>query len=161
MKLTIILIAALFFAISSSAQTNKIVFEKLLSPTNSVLMTNAEFRLISGDTIIFLNDVGYQKFHASDLNTNVLAALHVTAGGLELAQKELDLKNANYRVWYAKQVAAHQAALAEQKSQKLSAEQAARQMQIEWLHYQANHGRTGWDGHQFNDNQSIGNFIGN
>lgn len=80
-----------------SAQANGIVFPQLLSPTDSVLMTNAEFRLFSGDKIFFKNDSGYQSFHAADLNTNVLAALHATAAQLEMQQKNLAAANQRYK----------------------------------------------------------------
>jgi peroxiredoxin len=80
-----------------SAQTNSIIFQRLLSPADSVLMTNAEFRLFSGGKIFFKNDIGYQSFHAADLNANVLAALHVTSAQLEMQQKNLDAANQRYK----------------------------------------------------------------
>ena len=79
-----------------SAQTNSIVFPQLLSPTDLVLMTNAEFRCLSGDKIFFRNDNGYQSFRATDLNTEVLAALHITAAQLEARHKNLDAANRRY-----------------------------------------------------------------
>ena len=80
-----------------SAQTNSITFQQLLSPADSVLMTNAEFRCFSGDKIFFRNDNGYQSFHAADLNPNVLAALHITTAQLETQQKNLDAANQRYQ----------------------------------------------------------------
>jgi peroxiredoxin len=80
-----------------SAQTNSIIFPQLLSPTDSVLMTNAEFRLFSGNKIFFKNDNGYQSFHAADLNPDVMAVLHTTAAQLEAQQKNLDAANERYR----------------------------------------------------------------
>jgi hypothetical protein len=50
-KTKLALIAAVFAALVSSAQTNIIIFPQLLSPTNTVLMTNAEFRTFSGNKI--------------------------------------------------------------------------------------------------------------
>ena len=89
-----------------AAQANGIIFPQLLSPTKSVLMTNAEFRLFSGGKIFFKNDNGYQSFHAADLNTNVLAALHTTAAQLEMQQKNLDAVNQQYREQAAAALAA-------------------------------------------------------
>jgi len=89
-KTKLVLIAAMFAALVSSAQTNAIIFPQLLSPTNSVLMTNAEFRCYFGNKIFFRNDAGYQSFHPADLNTNVLATLGTTSAKLEVQQKALD-----------------------------------------------------------------------
>lgn len=79
------------------AQLNNVIFPQLLSPTDSVLMTKVEFRVFSGDKIIFRNDNGYRTFHAADLNTNVLAALHITAAQLEMQQKILDAADQRYK----------------------------------------------------------------
>jgi peroxiredoxin len=86
-----------------SPQTNSIIFPQLLSPTDSVLMTNAEFRCFSGNKIFFRNESSYQSFHATDLNTNVLVALHITAAQLETRQKNLDAANQRYREQVAAQ----------------------------------------------------------
>lgn len=99
MKTKLILIATVFAALVSSAQTNSIIFPQLLSPTNSVLMTNAEFRCYSGAKIFFMNDAGYKAFYAADLNTNVLAALHISPAQLAAQQKKLD--DAKQRNWAA------------------------------------------------------------
>ena len=90
MKRAIALFSILGLAALAGARTNDVVFPQLLSPAGSVLMTNAEFRVISGNKIFFRNDNGYQSFHAADLNSNVLAALHVTAAQLDARQKSLD-----------------------------------------------------------------------
>ncbi len=105
-----LVIVALFCALTSFAQTNSIIFPQLLSPTNSVLMTNAEFRCFSGAKIFFKNDDGYKSFTAAELNTNVLAALHVTAAGLDAKQASLERANADYarRVLIARQQQAAQ-----------------------------------------------------
>jgi peroxiredoxin len=106
MKPAIILLSILGLAVAAladtqigqpSAQTNSIMFPQLLSPTDSVLMTNAEFRSFSGDKIIFRNDNGYRTFHVADLNKDVLATLHITAAQLEALQKNLDAANQRYR----------------------------------------------------------------
>ena len=97
MKTKLILIATMFAALVSFAQTNGIIFPQLLSSTNTVLMTNAEFRSYSGSRIIFKNDEGYQSFHAPDLNTNVLNALHITAAQLDLKQQALDAASQKYK----------------------------------------------------------------
>lgn len=75
---------------TTTLSTNVIVFEQLLSSSNTVLMTNAEFRCTSGDRIFFRNDAGYQDFHAADLNSNVLGKLHLTTDQLDLQQVRLD-----------------------------------------------------------------------
>jgi exonuclease VII small subunit len=117
-KTKLVLIAAVFAALVSSAQTNSIIFPELLSPTNSVLMTNAEFRTFSGSKIFFRNDDGYKSFQAAELNTNVLAALHITAAQLESQQAALDAAKQKYK----DSVAAYQAEQARQK--KLQEQQA-------------------------------------
>lgn len=111
MKAKLILLAGLFYGLVASAQTNTIIFAQLLSPTNSVLMTNAEFRCFSGNHIIFKNDSGYQVFRAPDLSTNVLVALHISAAKLDSQQQAMTLANQRYK----EQVAA---AAAEQERQK-------------------------------------------
>jgi hypothetical protein len=79
------------------AQTNAIIFPQLLSPSNAVLMTNAEFRCINGSKIFFKNDAGYQSFACMDLSTNVLNALGTSVGKLDAQQKALDDAKANYK----------------------------------------------------------------
>jgi hypothetical protein len=70
--------------------TNLIVFERLFSCTNTILMTNAEFRCVLGDRLFFRNNNAYQGFHAYDLNNNVLTRLHLTKDQLNLQQVRLD-----------------------------------------------------------------------
>jgi hypothetical protein len=65
------------------AQTKSIIFPQLLSITNSVLMTNAEFRDVSGTRIIFLANDVYQSFEASNLNESVLSRLGLTVSQLK------------------------------------------------------------------------------
>lgn len=84
-----------------SALATGLVFPQLVSPADSVLMTNAEFRCVSGDKIFFKSGNEYQSFHATDLNTNILAALHVTTAQLEAQQKSLDAANQRYNVQVA------------------------------------------------------------
>ena len=88
----------MFAVLVASAQTNGIMFPQLLSPTNSVLMTNAEFRTFSGKKIFFRNDAGYKSFTADDLNTNVLTALGTSAAKLNVQQAALDAANHRYKV---------------------------------------------------------------
>ena len=90
MKIKLVLAFWIGLACASPAQSAAPVFPELLSPTNGVLMTNAEFRCFSGGRIIFMNGTGYRTFQAGDLNTNVLAALHTDAARLEAGQKALD-----------------------------------------------------------------------
>jgi hypothetical protein len=100
-KTKLVLIAAMFTVLVSSAQTNSIIFPQLLSPTNTVLMTNAEFRTFSGNKIFFKNDDGYKSFTAADLNTNVLAALGTSAEKLAAQQAKMDAANKKFRSDYA------------------------------------------------------------
>ena len=58
MKAIISLLGLLLVAVNGVAQTNAIAFPQLLSATNSVLMTNAEFRCFVGDKVFFKNDNG-------------------------------------------------------------------------------------------------------
>jgi len=88
-KTKLVLIAAMFAALISSAQTNSIIFPQLLSPTNSVLMTNAEFRMISVPKIYFKNDAGYRSFYPGELNSNVLTALHTSIEQIAAQQQKI------------------------------------------------------------------------
>ena len=122
MKTTWLILGVLFgLAIAPHAQTNPpaIIFSKLLSPTNSVLMTNAEFRCIAGNKLFFKNDAGYQSFHAADRNTNVLNALNTTAEKLESKQQAMNAADQKFKARTA-------ALAAEQKrAQWLQAQQQA------------------------------------
>jgi hypothetical protein len=95
-KLTVTVLA--LAALTVSGQTN-LIFPQLLSPANTVLMTNAEFRCYSGNRIFFLNDGGYRAFLAADLNSNVLVTLHTSAEILDAQQQALI--DANQREWDA------------------------------------------------------------
>jgi len=87
---------SLFLTVAASAQTNAIIFPQLLSPSGTVLMTNAEFRVIYGNKIWFLNDVGYKSFNADDLNTNVLNALGTSADELDSKKAAADAAHQKY-----------------------------------------------------------------
>jgi peroxiredoxin len=89
-----------------SAPTNSIIFPQLLSPMDSILMTNAEFRGFSGDKLIFRNDNGYRTFRAADLNADLLAALRVTTGQLDTQQKNLEAAKQRYNEQVAAALAA-------------------------------------------------------
>jgi peroxiredoxin len=104
--ITLLLILGLAFVVLADPQTDSVVFPQLLSPTDSVLMTNAEFRCFSGNKIFFRNDHGYKSFHAADLNANILATLHITAAQLEVLQKNLDAANQRYKAAAAAALAA-------------------------------------------------------
>lgn len=68
-------------AVVTYAASN-IVFPKLLSVSNTVLMTNAEFRCAAGGKVFFHNADGYRDFTAEQLSTNVLGRLGLTTAGL-------------------------------------------------------------------------------
>ena len=88
------------FVWQAGAQTNSIVFPELLSCSNTVLMTNAEFRCTSGTRVFFKNGSDYKFFDAFTLNSNVLAQIGISTNKLiadnEKIQKQklLDTKNA-------------------------------------------------------------------
>lgn len=94
MNVRIVFIVLLFAALFSSAQTNIIIFPELLSPTDSILTTNAEFRVISGARIFFKNEDGYRWFYPGQLNSNVLVALHTSIPQLAAQQQILNDKAA-------------------------------------------------------------------
>jgi len=138
-KTKLVLIAATFAALVSSAQTNNIIFQQLLSPTNSVLMTNAEFRVIAVPKIYFKNDAGYRSFYPGELNSNVLAAIGTSSKKIAAQQ--------------AAMIAAHQkyldsvaAAQAEQERQKKLAIQSAFNAQAAEIKWEQEHKSV------FNDN---------
>jgi hypothetical protein len=85
----IILMAAEF----GWSQTNTFLFPVLLSSTNSILMTNAEFRSTFGNKVIFKSDDSLKGFAAHSLHSNVLQRLGLTIEQLEAAQVALDAKN--------------------------------------------------------------------
>src|ERR1035437_6379718 len=132
MKTKLVLIAAMFAALISAAQTNSIIFPQLLSPTNSVLMTNAEFRVISGKKIFFLNEAGYKSFTAADLNTNVLAALGTSAAKLDSQQAARDAANKKYLVWQAADLAAQKVRNDKFEKARLKHEAAVNQFVLSW-----------------------------
>ncbi|HUE37223.1 MAG TPA: hypothetical protein VMO20_07515 [Candidatus Acidoferrum sp.] len=84
-------------ALAAKAQTNSIVFPQLLSATNSVLMTNAEFRCVSGNRLFFKNDAGYQFFYATNLNASVFGTLHLNVTNLEIAQEKIIANDTAYQ----------------------------------------------------------------
>jgi peroxiredoxin len=92
-----------------AAQTASIVFPQLLSPADAILMTNASFRYFAGNKIFFSNESECQWFHAADLNSEVLTALHITTAQLEAQQKNLDTASQRYQ---AAAAAAREAAMA-------------------------------------------------
>lgn len=74
----------------AKAQTNSVVFSQLFSSSHGLLMTNAEFRCVSGSRIFFKNDAGYQYFYPAVLTTNELAILHISAAELNRKQRKID-----------------------------------------------------------------------
>lgn len=126
MKTSLIFLIGILSAIAAPAQTNTVVFAQLLSPANAILMTNAEFRTFSGNKIFFKNDRGYQSFHASDLNTNVLNLIGTSANKLDSQQRALEAANERYK----EQVAAWQIENAKQQ-QIIDQQKAAKVAQAE------------------------------
>jgi hypothetical protein len=98
----IILLGIMLAVRVSSAQTNIIIFQELLSTNGSVLMTNAEFRCVLGNKLFFKNGPSeYHSFTAEELNTNVLATLNLTTTRLESQQQLLDAKNKREKEYIA------------------------------------------------------------
>lgn len=81
---------------SAYGQTNQIIFPQLLSCSNTVLMTQAEFRCTSGTKVIFIKDGNYQAFEASSLSSNVLTTIGATLDGLEAAKLRKAQNDAAY-----------------------------------------------------------------
>lgn len=84
MKIQLVLIA-IILATCAHAQTNQpIIFDRLLSCSNTVLMTNAEFRVVgSKDRIFFLSGDAYRFFTPSQLNSNVLSRIGISQAKLK------------------------------------------------------------------------------
>ncbi len=88
------------------AQTN-VVFPELLSSGNSVLMTNAEFRCLSGGKLCFRSGLSeYRSFEGAKLSPDVLAKLGFTLEDLHKRQELFNQKNKLASAAYAAQVAA-------------------------------------------------------
>ena len=99
-----------------TAQTNQVVFPQLLSCSNNVLMTNAEFRVSVGSKLFFQSGDDERGFEADALDTNVLATLGLSAEALKEAQAKMDAQKrmaaAQYQVWLANHLKEEQAAAA-------------------------------------------------
>lgn len=93
----ILILFACVISVACFGQTNGIIFPELMSSTNTVLMTNAEFRCYSGDAMFFKSNDHYQIFHAKDLAQSVLDTLHTSADQLESKQRALDEYNRQYK----------------------------------------------------------------
>ena len=78
--------------------TNPIVFSRIISTNNSVLMTNAEFRSAFGRKIIFKSDLQLESFDFEKLHPSILEALKLTPDNAKAEQAKLDEKN---RAWNA------------------------------------------------------------
>lgn len=76
--------------------TNPIVFSRIVSTNDSVLMTNAEFRSAFGRKIIFKNGLQLESFDIGRLHPSILEALKLTPEGAKAEQAKLDEKN---RAW--------------------------------------------------------------
>ena len=113
MKLRLLAGFGIFLAVGASGQTN-IVFPELLSPSETVLMTNAEFRCLTGGKLCFRSGLSdYRSYEAAKLHTNVLLKLGFTLEDLQKRQAAFDQKNKLATAAYAAQAAA----LAQQRQQ--------------------------------------------
>jgi glucan-binding YG repeat protein len=122
--------------------TNPIVFSRIVSTNNSVLMTNAEFRSAFGRKIIFKSNLQLESFDFEKLHPSILEALKITPDNVKAEQAKLDEKN---RAWNAQSAEeaqkvagaqaqfiqqtqeeqAKKAALAKEQADKAQADQAA------------------------------------
>jgi hypothetical protein len=78
--------------------TNPIVFNRIISTNNSVLLTNAEFRSAFGRKIIFKSNLQLESFDFEKLHPSILEALKLTPDTVKAEQAKLDEKN---RAWSA------------------------------------------------------------
>jgi hypothetical protein len=125
------------------AQTNTFLFPVLLSSTNSVLMTNAEFRSTFGNKVIFKSDDSLKGFAGPSLHSNVLQRLGLTLEQLETAQVALDAKNkrlTQQEMEQQKQQAILRSSQLAAGAQKAEADAAAKQKEVE--EYQKSHPAT-------------------
>src|SRR5580692_8643893 len=125
-KLTLIA-AIILTAIASRAQTNSIIFPQLLSCTNTVLMTNAEFRCTTGSRVVFLSGGNYEIYEAESLNTNVLNQLGCNVQKMKRAQ--LDLEAADKSFWNQRRL--DEKKYADSLEAKKKADAAARLLRLE------------------------------
>jgi hypothetical protein len=91
MKTTIaVLLFAPFWA---TAQTNKVIVFPVLQSTNGTgLMTNAEFRILSGRRLTFRDANGKLKaFDVREINTNDLARLQINP---DVVERDLEFRRA-------------------------------------------------------------------
>lgn len=87
--------------------TSRIVFDNLLSISNQVLMTKAEFRFAWGTNVYFKNDSDYKSFPATSLNASTFERLGFTPEGLQAACDQ----NTKQHEAYQQQKAQYQADL--------------------------------------------------
>ena len=105
-----------------NAQTNQIVFIKLLSCSNTVLMVNAEYRCTTGMRVAFMNADGCQLFDVRSIDTNALNRIGISPA--QLALKDEKLKE-YYRQCAITLVAQQQAQLAADSAQAEKERQAS------------------------------------
>ena len=72
------------------AQTADVTFPELRSSAGTLLMTNATYRCAVGEKLFFENAAGEHGYKASDLDTNVLGKLGISAAAQAAAQSKLN-----------------------------------------------------------------------
>jgi hypothetical protein len=115
--------------VSARAQTNSVVspvvFPELRSITNSLLMTNAEFRCTVGSKVFFQSGDDEHGFEAESLDPDVLSSLGLSLDALKEAQARLDAQKhmaaAEYQVWLANHLKQEQQAAAAQAAAEAAA----------------------------------------
>jgi hypothetical protein len=120
---TILILAFALICGCAVAQTNLVVFPELRSSTGDLLMTNATYRCAVGVKLFFENDEGEHGFKATDLDTNVLNRLGMSASARAAAQKRIDAQN--QAALLAHEAFLQQQALAAQQAEQQAASNAA------------------------------------
>ena len=116
---TALVLAFILVCSRLGAQAADLIFPELHSSTGTLLMTNATYRCAVGEKLFFENPGGEHGFKVSDLDTNVLARLGISAQAQAAAQNKLNAQNQAALVaheQYLQQQAAQQAALAQQQA---------------------------------------------
>ncbi len=90
---TALILAFLLVCGRLGAQTTNVTFPELRSSAGALLMTNATYRCAVGEKLFFENAAGEHGFKASDLDTNVLGKLGISAAARAAAQSKLNAQN--------------------------------------------------------------------
>jgi hypothetical protein len=100
MKTKFLFLILMAGCLAARAQTNMAnVFPVLYSSRGVPLMTNAEFRCLSGERLCFRSgEANYEAFKGTDLDSNVLADLKITPKMLGESEERLQGALAQFRM---------------------------------------------------------------